>query len=425
MKVVTPKLKYIDNNLFFEEVELKKIIEKFGTPIFVYSKNRIIENFLNYKKAFGEKSNLICYAMKANSNLEVLKIIKKLNGGVDVTSGGELFRALNAGIEPKKIVYAGVGKTKQEIEYAANSNILMYNIESKDEVDLLESIARKFKRNLNIAIRVNPEVKTHTISHISTGEEGTKFGIPIEEVVEFAKYIKNSCQNLNLIGVHFHIGSQICILKPFLDATKKVVRLINKLSFCGVKIEYLDIGGGLGIKYKDETPPTPQELINKILTIIPKNLKIICEPGRSIIGDAGVLLCKVLYHKSVKNKNFLIVDASMTDLIRPTFYGAYHNIIPLSLHRNKNLKHYDIVGPVCETSDFLGKNRILPDVPNGEFLAIETVGAYGFVMSSNYNSRLKAAEVMVDTDNFYLVRERDTLKDLIRKEVFEKKGLNL
>lgn len=421
MKVVTPKLKYIENNLFLEEVELKKIIEKFETPTYVYSKNQIIENFLNYKKAFGERDNLICYAMKANSNLEVLKIIKELNGGVDVTSGGELFRALNAGITPKKIVYAGVGKTKQEIEYAAKSDILMYNVESKDEVNLLECIAKKFKTNLNIAIRVNPEIKTHTISHISTGEEGTKFGIPIGEVIEFAKYIKSSCKNLNLIGLHFHIGSQICVLKPFLEATKKVVDLVNKLSCCGIKIEYLDVGGGLGIKYKDETPPTPQELVSKMLTLIPKNLKIICEPGRSIVGNAGILLCKVLYHKSVKSKNFLIIDASMTDLIRPTFYGAYHNIIPLSLHRNKNLKRYDIVGPVCETSDFLGKNIVLPDIPNDEFLAIETVGAYGFVMSSNYNSRLKAAEVVVDRDNFYLVRERDTLRDLIKKEVLKRK----
>lgn len=416
VKVVTPKLKYKNNSLYFEDVELKEIVKKHSTPVYVYSKNQIIENFLNYKNALSSRKHIICFAMKANSNYEVLKTIKSLGGGCDVTSGGELYRALNAGISPKKIVYAGVGKTEQEINYAVENEILMFNIESKDEVEFLNNLAKKKKMKINIAIRVNPEVNTRTISHISTGEEGTKFGIPIDEVKNFAKYILDNCKNLDLVGLHFHIGSQICTVKPFVEATKKVCSLIKNLEFLGVKLKYLDIGGGLGIRYKDQNPPTPQKLINELLKYIPRNLIIICEPGRYIVGNAGVLITKVLYHKKVKTKNFLIVDASMTDLIRPAFYDAYHNIIPLNFENPPSYQYYDVVGPVCETSDFLGKNRELPDVPNGEYLVIETAGAYGFVMSSNYNSRLRPSEVMVDKDKFYLVRKRDKYEDLIGKE---------
>lgn len=418
MKPVTPKLKYKNNILYFEDVRLTEIVEKFSTPVYVYSKNQIIENFSNYKSALSKRKNLICFAMKANSNYEILKIIKLLGGGCDVTSAGELFRALNAKINPKKIIYAGVGKTEKEIVYALENEILMFNIESKDEVEFLNNIAKNKNKKINIAIRVNPEVNTHTISHISTGEEGTKFGIPIGEVKEFARFVLNECNNLNFVGLHYHIGSQICTVKPFVEATKKVCRLINELKFIGIKLKYLDIGGGLGIRYKDENPPTPQKLMDELLKYIPEDLIIICEPGRYIVGNAGILITKVLYHKKVKYKNFLIVDTSMTDLIRPTFYGAYHNIIPLKLSSN-NFKEYDIVGPVCETSDFLAKNRVVADVSNGEYLVIETSGAYGFVMSSNYNSRLRAAEIMVDKDKFYLIRKRENYKNLIIGEIFK------
>lgn len=417
LKPITPKLKYINNELFFESVKIKIITEKFSTPVYIYSKNQIIENFLNYKNALNGRKHLICFAMKANSNYEILKTIKSLGGGCDITSGGELYRALNAGMNPKKIVYAGVGKTKSEIEYATKVGILMFNIESKDEAELINKIAYKKNKKINIAIRVNPEVNTHTISHISTGEEGTKFGIPIAEVKDFARFMLQHYKSLNLVGLHFHIGSQICTVKPFVEATRKVCILINELKELGVKLKYLDIGGGLGIRYKNETPPTPKQLMDKLIKYIPKELTIICEPGRYLVGNAGVLVTRILYHKKVKNKNFLIVDASMTDLIRPTFYGAYHNIIPLHLTPYTLHQHYDIVGPVCETSDFLGKNRQLPELSNDEYLVIETAGAYGFVMSSNYNSRLRPAEVMVDKDNFYLIRERDEFKDLVNKEI--------
>lgn len=415
MQPVTPKLIYKNNTLYFENVEIKKIIERFSTPVYVYSKNQIIENFLNYKKALKQRNHIICFAMKANSNLQILKIIKDLGGGCDVTSGGEIFRALNAGIEPRKIVYAGVGKTQQEIEYALKNKILMLNIESKDEVLLLEKIAKRKKIKIDISVRINPEVTTTTISYISTGEEGTKFGIPIKEAESFIKYVKN-LKNLNLVGLHFHIGSQICNVKPFVEATKKVTELIKKMK---LKLRYLDIGGGLGIRYKNETPPTPEELMDELLKHIPEDLTIICEPGRYIVGNAGILVSKVLYHKNVKNKKFLIIDASMTDLIRPAFYDAYHNIIPLNLNliNNSKIKKYEVAGPVCETSDFLGKNIRLPEISNGDYVVIETTGAYGFVMSSNYNSRLKVAEVMVDDNKFYLIRKRDTYQDLINKEL--------
>lgn len=412
-KVVTPKLKYKNNVLYFEEVEVKKLVETFGTPLYVYSKNQIIENFNNYKKALKDRKHLICYAVKANTNYEVIKTIKNLGGGADVTSYGELWRVLNAGVSLEKIVFAGVGKTEEEIKFAIKNKILMFNIESKDEAELINKIAKK---KVDVSIRVNPEVNTHTIGHISTGEEGVKFGIPIADVIDFAKYIKSNCKNLNLVGLHFHIGSQICTTKPFIEAAKKVVKIFVALKELGFRLNYIDVGGGLGIRYKDEQPPTPQELFARLKKIIPKETTIICEPGRSIVGNAGILVCKVLYHKKVKNKNFIIVDASMTDLIRPTFYGAYHNIIPVELVNTKSLITADIVGPVCETSDFLAKNRTIIDVDNGGFLVIETTGAYGFVMSSNYNSRLRAAEVMVDKNKFYLIRQREVLSDLIRKE---------
>ncbi|MCX7715870.1 MAG: diaminopimelate decarboxylase, partial [Endomicrobia bacterium] len=414
---VTPKLKYKTNLLYFENVNLETLVQKYGSPLYVYSKKQIIENFLNYRQALAKRKHLICFAMKSNSNYEVLRVINSLGGGCDITTGGELYRALKAKVDPQKIVYAGVGKNYDEILFAIKNNILMFNVESKDEVDILNSLVRGENIKIKVAIRVNPEVQTHTISHISTGEEGTKFGIPINDVKEFAKYIKQYCKNLNLTGLHFHIGSQICSIEPFLTATKKVVKLIPEIKKLGIRLEYFNVGGGLGIKYKDEHPPTPSQLFGKILKYIPKELKIICEPGRYIVGNAGILITKVIYHKKIKTKNFLIVDASMTDLIRPSFYGAYHNIIPLKLPiscKQQTIHSYDIVGPVCETSDFLAKNRQLPDILNGEYLVIETAGAYGFVMSSNYNSRLRAAEVMVDDDKHYLIRKRENYKDLIK-----------
>ncbi|MCX7956959.1 MAG: diaminopimelate decarboxylase [Endomicrobia bacterium] len=420
MKIVTPNLRYKNDKLHFENVELEKVVKKFSTPLYIYSKNQIIENFLRYKKAFDNRNFIICYAMKANSNRKILEVIGQLSGGCDITSGGELYRALRAKIPSNKIVYAGVGKTIQEIEFAIKNKILMFNVESKEELDLINTIASKKSIKIKVTLRINPEVQTHTISHISTGEEGTKFGIPIGEAISYVRYLKENCKSLDLVGFHYHIGSQICILNPFVEAARKIKKLIDEIKHLGFYIKYVNIGGGLGVVYNNENPPTPKQLISCILKILPKDCTIICEPGRSIVGNAGILVTKVLFTKNVKNKNFLVVDASMTDLIRPAFYEAYHNILPLIVYKQDRKcteKIYDVVGPVCETSDFLGKNRCLPVVNNGDFLVIETAGAYGFAMSSNYNSRLKSAEVIVDKDDFYLVTEREKYYDLVRKEL--------
>lgn len=415
IKLVSPRLRYVNRELYFEDVSLLSLVKKYNTPLYVYSKNQILENYTNYDKSFNKRKHLICFAVKSNSNYEIIKIIKQLGGGADTTSGGEIYRSLRGGIPAKKIVYAGVGKSEQEIEYAIKSNILIFNLESKEESELVNRVARRLNKKVLVAVRINPEVSTETHSHISTGEEGTKFGTPIKDAVEFCKFLTTQ-SNLIVSGLHFHIGSQITSLSPFVSATKKVVQLIPTLNSLGIKLKYLDIGGGLGIKYKDETPPTPYQLISALLKMIPSNLEVICEPGRYIVGNSGVLIVKVLYHKSVKNKNFIIVDGSMTDLIRPAFYGAYHNIVPVQLNNSKQFSSYDIVGPVCETSDFLGKNRLLPYVENNKYLVIECAGAYGFAMSSNYNSRLRSCEVMIDGDKYRVVRERETYKDLISKE---------
>ncbi len=416
--LVTEKLHYKDNKLFFENIDLKTLVKTYKTPVYVYSKNQIIENYKNYDSALKDRAYLICYAMKANSNREILKIINGLGGGVDITSGGELYRALNAGIKPEKIVYAGVGKSEQEIIYAIKNKILIFNIESKEEAILINKVAGRYNKKVLVAVRVNPHVQTNTHSHISTGEEGTKFGIPINEVIDFFKFLSIQ-KYLDAKGLHFHIGSQITQINPFLAATKKVVSLIPKLRQIGIKIKYLDIGGGLGIKYKTEEPPTPVKLMKNLLKFVSKDLIIICEPGRYIIGNSGILVTKVLYHKTVGNKNFLIVDASMTDLIRPAFYGAYHNIVPIQVTDcfGENMDYYDIVGPVCETSDFLGKKRLLPNLENGDYLVVECAGAYGFSMSSNYNSRPKSAEIMVSENKFYKIRDREKYSDLVRKEI--------
>ncbi len=417
---VTPNLKYVKGKLQFELVDILSIVRKLGTPVYIYSKSQIVENYKNYDEAFSGREHMICFAMKSNSNFEILKIIHRLGGGVDVTSGGEIYRAINAGIKPQKIVYAGVGKTEQEIEFAISKNIFMFNVESKDEVDVIEAKSKSKNKNTKIAVRINPEVRTKTHSYISTGEEGTKFGIPIQDAIEFFKYLKTK-KFVTPVGLHFHIGSQITEIEPFLIATKKVVSLIPYINSLGIKISYLNIGGGLGIRYFNETPPSPKKLISTIIKHIPQQIKIICEPGRYIVGNSGILVSKVLYHKKVRTKNFLIIDASMTDLIRPAFYNAYHNIIPVKLpDKIQPMVKYDIVGPVCETSDFLGKQRMLPEIKNGEYVVIECTGAYGFSMSSNYNSRVRCAEVMVDKGRFYTIRDRETYHDLILKEKLTK-----
>lgn len=409
---------YKNNELFAEDVPMKKLVEKYGTPLYVYSHATLLRHFKAYDDAFEEYPaipHIICFAVKANSNLSILKTLGQYGGGADIVSGGELFKALKAGIPSRKIVYAGIGKTDKEIEFALASKILMFNVESESELKRIDHIAGRMKTKAPIALRVNPDVDPETHPYISTGLKKNKFGIPIEEALEYYKTALE-LNNISIIGVHKHIGSQITKLSPFVDALKRVLLLIDKLALHGIKIKYFDIGGGLGIPYGDEKPPLPKDLAEKLLPLLKdKNLTLIIEPGRSIAGNAGVLLTKVLYLKQGFEKEFIVVDAGMNDLIRPSLYNAYHQILPV-VKTNRPMTLADVVGPICETGDFLAKDRELHRVSEGEYLAVMSAGAYGFSMSSNYNSRPRPAEVMVKGSRHYLIRERETFKTLIAEE---------
>lgn len=407
---------YKNGQLYAEDVPIMEIIKKFGTPIYIYSYATLIRHIRAYEEAFCEVPHLICYAVKANSNLAILNIFANLGLGADIVSGGELFRVLKAGIKPYKIVFAGVGKSEEEIEYALKNNILMFNVESEAELNKINKIAKKLRKKAHVALRVNPDIDPKTHKYIATGLKTSKFGIPIEKALEYYKTAK-SMTNIEVIGIHKHIGSQITDTKAYVEALSKVIALYDKLAKFDMRIDYLDIGGGLGITYKDEEPPNPKDLANALMPLLKKkNRKIIIEPGRSIVGNAGILVTKVLYTKETENKNFLITDAGMNDLIRPTLYGSYHEIQPL-IPKDRNKIKADIVGPICESGDFLAKEREIEKVSPGEYLAVMSSGAYGFAMSSNYNSRPRAAEVLVKGDRFALIRKRETYKDLIRNEI--------
>jgi diaminopimelate decarboxylase len=406
---------YKQNQFFCEDVSVKEIASKVGTPLYIYSKNSIIRNLKEYDNAFNSVPHIVCYAVKANTNRTILKTIFKLGAGADITSGGELFRSINAGANPEKIVFAGLGKTEEEIKFAIRKKILLFNIESINELEKINKLAYELGAKVQIAIRINPGIDPHTHKYITTGKSENKFGIPIEDAIDiFTKASKY--KNVIISGIHCHIGSQIVLLKPFLLMAEKISSIVKQLEKRKIKIEYIDIGGGLGIKYKDETPPTPFQLAKTVLSVLkPLNKKIILEPGRYIVGNAGILVTKIIYCKKGKQKNFLVVDAGMNDLIRPTLYGAYHEILPVEKRHDKKILA-DVVGPICESGDYLGKNRKLPWGPEKSLLAVMCSGAYGFTMASNYNSRPRPAEVIVDKDKWEIIRERETLKDLIRGE---------
>lgn len=407
---------YKNGELYAEDVPVMEIIKEFGTPIYIYSYATLIRHIRAYEEAFCEVPHIICYAVKANSNLAILNLFAQLGLGADIVSGGELFRALKAGIKPYKIVFAGVGKSEEEIEYALKNDILMFNVESEAELNKINEIAKKLRKKAHVALRVNPDIDPKTHKYIATGLKTSKFGIPIEKALEYYKLAK-SMTNIEVIGIHKHIGSQITDTKAYVDALSKIISLYDKLAKFDVKIDYLDIGGGLGITYKDEEPPNPKDLANALIPLLKKKRgKIIIEPGRSIVGNAGILVTKVLYTKETENKNFLIIDAGMNDLIRPTLYGSYHEIQPV-IPKNRNKIKADIVGPICESGDFLAKEREIEKLSPGEYLAVMSAGAYGFAMSSNYNSRPRAAEVLVKGDRYALIRKRETYKDLIRNEI--------
>ena len=402
---------YKKDELFCEEVNLIEIAENFGTPTYVYSSKTLNLHIDAYMDSFTSKDYQICFSVKSLSNIAILNILKNKGCGFDIVSGGELHRAISVGADPKSIIFSGVGKSKNEIEDGILNEILSFNIESKAELKKIETVASNLKKIAPVSIRFNPDIDSGGHDYITTGRKGDKFGINnLDETIELAKYIRNS-KNLEMVGLACHIGSQILNLKSYEMASKKTIDLATKINKLGIDLQFFDMGGGLGVPYLDESPPHPKELISMLEEVfVNRNEKLILEPGRSISANAGVLLTKVEYIKD----NFAIVDAAMNDLIRPALYGAKHDIWNLK-NKTNAMKKYNVVGPICESSDFLGKD-ILLDIAEDDLLCIKTAGAYGFVMSSNYNSRLRSAEVLVDGKTFNLIRRRENIQDLIGME---------
>jgi diaminopimelate decarboxylase len=407
--------KYRDNELCCEDVPVKEIAASVGTPFYLYSYATLKRHFQAFDNAFKGVERLICFSAKANTNLAVLKLFADLGCGLDIVSGGELYRGLKAGFSPNRIVYSGVGKRVEEIDYALATGILMFNVESLVELKLISQRAGELKKRAAVAIRVNPNVDPKTHPYISTGLRKNKFGIDSETAIEGYKVAKN-LEHVDVIGIDCHIGSQITETRPFEDALVSLKALIQELKRMGITIKYLDMGGGLGITYADEKPPPLSEYAESIIDHLSgMELQLILEPGRVFVGNAGILVTKVLYHKIGKVKNFVIVDAGMNDLLRPTLYNAFHAIEPV-INKSKNLIVADVVGPICESSDFLAVDRSISKVDSGDLLAVMSAGAYGYVMSSNYCSRLRVAEVMVKDNQFQVVKARESYEDLIRGE---------
>ena len=407
---------YRNAELFCESVPVSRIAAAVGTPTYVYSRQAILSSFRAYDQAFQSIPHVICYAMKANMNLAVLSTLARAGAGVDVLSGGEIFRALTAGVDPKKIVFAGVGKQESEMREALKAGILMFNVESASELTLLDRTAQSAGVRAPIALRVNPDVDPETHPYISTGLKTSKFGIAIREALEHYE-TASKLAGIEVVGMHMHIGSQLVKTSPFADALSRLVELIGKLTAKGIHIRYLDAGGGLGIRYKDETPPSHAAYAEPLLPALRTlGVTLIVEPGRSIVGNAGALIARVLYRKEAESKRFVIVDAAMNDLIRPSLYNAYHEIRPVCEKRGGATEVVDVVGPICESGDFLAKERELPRLEEGELLAVMSAGAYGFAMASNYNARPRAAEVLVDGEKFSVVRRRETYEEMISGE---------
>lgn len=403
-----------DGAMHAEAVPLGAIAATYGTPTYVYSRAAIEASFRAYDAAFGAHPHLVCFAVKSNSNLAVLNLLARLGAGFDIVSGGELERVLAAGGEAGKVVFSGVGKSRAEMLRALNVGIRCFNVESLPELERLNEVALAAGRRAPASLRVNPDVDAKTHPYISTGLKENKFGITIDDAE--AAYLRAAAlPGLEVVGVDCHIGSQLTELRPFLDALDRVLALVDKLAKQGVKLHHLDLGGGLGIRYRDETPPAPDALVGALMERLKgTDYEIIIEPGRSIVGNAGVLLTKVELLKHTPHKDFAVIDAAMNDLMRPALYGSWMDIQPV-VSRAGEGREYDVVGPVCETGDFIGKGRIL-NLEEGDLLAVMGAGAYGFTMSSNYNTRPRAAEIMVDGSAVYVVREREQLLDLWRGE---------
>ncbi|MCW8996143.1 MAG: diaminopimelate decarboxylase [Psychromonas sp.] len=408
-----------DGRLFAEGLAVEQIIEKAGTPTYIYSRATIERHWNAFDKAAGKHPHLICYAVKANSNLGVLNLMARLGSGFDIVSVGELLRVIQAGGDPKKVVFSGVGKTEVEISTALQAGIYCFNIESISELHRINYVAKSLNTKAPVSIRINPNIDAGTHPYISTGLKENKFGIEIEQAATVYQ-LANELECIEIKGVDCHIGSQLTEIEPFLEALDKLLVLIDQLQEQGITISHLDLGGGLGVPYDKETPPEPAEYMKAIINKMgDRKLKLIFEPGRAIMANAGALVTKVEFLKINDYKNFAIVDAAMNDLIRPSLYGAWQNIIPLNKNvvdsETRPLRSYDIVGPICETGDFLGKQRELA-LAEGDYLLIRSAGAYGSTMSSNYNSRCRPAEVMVDGEKAFIVREREEHRDLWRGE---------
>ena len=405
----------INGVLHAEQCSLQQLAQQFGTPLYVYSKATFEKHYLDMDRAFSFIDHQICFAVKSNSNLAVLNVLAKLGAGFDIVTGGELARVLKAGGDASKIVFSGLGKTETDIQKALDVGIACFNVESSAELDRIQKVAAKLGKQAPISLRVNPDVDAKTHPYISTGLKENKFGIPSDSVYETYQYAA-SLPNLNIVGIDCHIGSQLTETQPFVDALDRVMVMIEKLKELGIHLKHIDIGGGLGVTYKDETPPSVEEYANAMKPALEKlGMKVYMEPGRSISANAGVLLTKVDLLKPTNHRNFAIIDAAMNDLIRPALYEAWMDIQEVTPRTDTEVKEWDVVGAICETGDFLGKERQLA-IQENDILAVMGAGAYGFVMSSNYNSRGRAAEVMVNGDQSYLIRERESIESLWERE---------
>jgi diaminopimelate decarboxylase len=405
--------------LFCEDVSIRDIADQVGTPFYLYSSATLKRHFQAFDSGFEGIEHLTCFAVKACSNIAILNIFKKMGGGADIVSGGELFRAMKAGVDCRKIIYSGVGKTRAEMREALYAGILMFNLESPQELDRLQDVAAEVGATARVAFRINPDVDPKTHAYISTGLAENKFGISVDEAMP--EYLRaREMQNIEIVGVSCHIGSQLTRIDPFVEALQKIKVFVADLEEQGIRIQYLDLGGGVGITYDEEQPPHPHDYAQAIRKELEgMDCTLILEPGRVITGNAGILVTEVQYTKvnrgGEKEKRFVIVDAAMNDLTRPSLYGAYHEILPVREHGG-DLQQVDIVGPICESGDFMARDRMMPGVVSGDLLAIMSTGAYGFSMSSNYNSRPKAAEVLVSSERFQVIRYREDYEDLLRGE---------
>ena len=406
---------YRDSELHVESIALSKIASEFGTPTYIYSKAMIEENFHSYTNALGSFENLICYSVKANSNLAVLNILARLGAGFDIVSIGELQRVLNAGGDPQKIVFSGIGKTIEEMRAALNQNIYCFNIESKPELETLNKVADSMGKVAPVAIRINPDINASTHPYIATGMRENKFGVPLDESIDLYE-VAQQLGNVRIEGIDCHIGSQLTEIDPIIESLKQVLDLVEKLKTRKINLKHINLGGGLGVVYRDETPPSISNYVNSILKELNHiDTKLILEPGRSIVANAGILVTKVLYLKTTQHKNFAIVDAAMNDLLRPSLYEAWLEILPTYRNSSKPIETWDVVGPICESGDFLGLQRDMA-LKENDTLAVLGTGAYGFSMSSNYNSRCRAAELIVDKDKVHLARRRESIEDLFLGE---------